>query len=410
MRISYIITPFGSSEYLIRCVNSILRQTSGDNEIIIAENGYEISEENREYLAAKGIKEISDEPQTDFEKMTEAIKSVRENSLVKFIDIDTVAVPVASDEAAKCERDIVLAALAVKNNDGYYIEKPDGRGSLQSVFIKKELLENISQEALTDPFLFEIWLDKTVASGAEYGSVDDVCFYVQNEFAADDKVTARKYIDRKNDLLVIFENSLKNSGTKTGLTLFDKYLSALYKFMCSENYDPQTKEEIFGIVKDTARIIGENEFARRLFLLYFGADVDAIAGMDAQAYIFYSQRVLTLSDKTIVTAQLEQIVEDTTEPIKKSLSVISQIKSKQEEESEKTKALSKEISKLKNDIAALTKNMHFVFNSASAGGETGVYAEPLQQIPAMFAQGKLGFKVIIKSFKAWLKYKFSRKK
>ena len=40
MKISYIITPFESSEYLIRCVNSLYRQIGSDYEVILSENNF----------------------------------------------------------------------------------------------------------------------------------------------------------------------------------------------------------------------------------------------------------------------------------------------------------------------------------------------------------------------------------
>lgn len=410
MKISYIITPFKSSEYLVRCVNSILRQTGENNEIIIAENAAELTDEVDNYIfSVCGAKRISDKPISDFEKISEAVKAAKDGSLIKLIDVDTVAVPIASAEAAECEADIVFAAVAIKHNEDYDIERPDVRFSLQNAFIKKETLAAMPQEAFDDPFLFELWMDKNISSGVEYGCTDDICFYIQKENDERAAGTAQKYIEYSAELTAVFESSLK-SDRKAGLQLFDKYISKLYKFMCSEQYDYTVKESIFNIIKDAARLIGDNEFAQRLFLLYFGASAEAIADMDIQAYLFFSQRVLTLSDKAIVTAQLEQIVENSTASLRKSLSVIDDIKSKQDEEAKRTKSMSEEVNKLKNDIAALTKNMHFVFNSASVVGETEAYTEPLQQIPAMFAQGKLGLKVIMKSFKAWLKYKFSRKK
>lgn len=410
MKISYIIAPFRSSEYLVRCINSILRQTLSDNEIIIAENSFELSEEIKACLSSKEqIKRISDKPQTELEKIAEAVEAAQENTLIKFMNVNTVAVPIASAEAEKCESDVVFTAAAVKNNEDYDVKKPDAYMTLQNAFIKKEMLATMPEEAFADPFLFELWMDRNLSEEIKYSSTDEICFYIQEQSAADTG-TPQQLINAKDELLVIFENSLKNSGTKEGLALFDKYLSALCRLMNNESCDDKTKAEAFEIVKETARLVGDNDLAQRMFLLYFGVSAEAAAGMDAEAYMFYSGRVLALSDQSIVVARLEQIVENSTQPIRNSLSLITEIKSKQNDEAKKNKAMSDEINKLKNDIAALTKNMHFVFNSASAGGETEVFTEPLQQIPALFAQGKLGLKVIIKSFKAWLKYKLRIRK
>lgn len=412
MRISYIITPFRSSEYLVRCVNSILRQTASDNEIIIAESKLETGGDTENYFLSKNqVKYISGNPQTDFEKIDEAVKMVQESSWVKFLSVDTVAVPIASAEAGKCEGDLFFTAAAVRDGENCRIEKPDGCRMLQNTFIKKELFANFPKEALVEPFLFEVWLDKNIASGAIHGATENICFYLRDEYSAEHNGTAQQYVDEKEDLLFIIEHSLK-SGTKTGLVLFDKYLSVLYKLMHSEQCDMRTKEKVFEIVKQAVRFAEKNEAAQRIFLLYFGVDTETAAGMDAGAYIFYSQRVLTLSDKAVVTAQLEQVVEDAVSPIRKSLSALSavtEIKSKQEEAAKKNMAMAEEIKMLKNDIAALTKNMHFVFNAA-ASEKKETMADPVQQIPAMFAQGRLGLKVILKSLKAWLRYKLSRKK
>ena len=69
-----------------------------------------------------------------------------------------------------------------------------------------------------------------------------------------------------------------------------------------------------------------------------------------------------------------------------------------------------DVKALRNELDALSKNMHFVFDSsfAARGGDT--LTDPYNQVPEMFYQGQLGLKVVLRSFKGWMKYKFSGKK
>ena len=133
-----------------------------------------------------------------------------------------------------------------------------------------------------------------------------------------------------------------------------------------------------------------NEPAKKLYELYMEDNTEFIQSFDAEGYLLYMNKKYALSKTSFYQSTLPKPPEPKL-PAPKPDPVASDIKA------------------MRNDIAALSKNMHFVFDSSFAAG-TAKFNDPVKQVPEMFSQGRLGMKVILKSIKGWLKYKFSRKK
>lgn len=459
MKTTYVIAPFKSTQYLIRCINSILRQTVENNEIIIAENSFDKSDEIGEFLGTvKGLKLISDQPESEEDKIKEAVSLADDESLISFISIDTVVAPIASQTVSKINADIIAVSHGIKNNKTYTVtlmnESPvvdSGKADIQSLFIKKKLMSQLCLDVLTEKMPFELCVDKLILDGVPMAVSGELCFYLTSERLRRKTNEAVCCLHNKSEIVEIVTKGLK-ANTKEGLFLFDKYLSKLYRIMISDKYDLSEKSDIFDFIKELGELVKENGPARRIYELYLGDSIESVSTMGTETYLFYADRLMTVADKVLAKAQLEQIVVSALAPIKKTLISLDDIKVAQKEQLNKAssleeyagaledaeknlekaeknlgkevkglesaekslekevKNLRQEVKSLKKDIELLTKNMDSVITTVSNASKPLALMNTRKQVPALYAQGKLGLRVLIKSFKAWLKHKLSRKK
>lgn len=432
MKITYIITPFKSSAFLIRCVSSLLRQTYKDIEIIIAENSFDKTGEIAEFLDTAGdLKLISDQPQNDFDKIKEAVSLAQEESLINFISVNTVASPVASQTASETNADIIAVSHAVKDGEDYITTKMNDspvinteKADLQSIFIKKKLLSELSFDAISEKIPFELWIDNMIVEGVSEAVSDEVCFYLSSETLGKSDDDAQCCLQNKTKLLDIAEKALK-ANSKAGLFLFDKYLSKLYRLLISPKYDLEVKGCIFDLIKEIGELTKSNGFARNIYGLYIGGDIESLGAMDIETYLFYIERMIT----PVMKARLETMMVDIVTPIEKPISFLID---EQNEHRKKVKVLEKKVKKNTKSLKSLNNNFGSLKKKAkkntktlkslkkdlgslkkkvkTVDQKTNALSNPRQQVPALYAQGKLGMRDLIKSFKAWLKYKLSRKK
>lgn len=393
MRIAYIIAPFESSDYLIRCINSIKRQTFSDNEIIIAENSFYKSETLSEYLAnTDKLKLISDKPKDSVEKIREAVSLASPASvLIKLIAVDTVASPVATAEAQR-EGDIIAAGNAVKSGDGYKVAEKSlihdsSKLSLHNLFIKKNIFEQLEDGVFTEKQLFELWLDEQITDGAPIVTTNEICFYTTGKSALQDNEPVNTCISCKDRILAIIRKSLAANS----VTMFDKYISRLLKFLFDSKYELEQKNDVFEFIKEIGELAQSNELAKHLYELYLEGDTAFIQGFDAEGYLLYMDKKNALAKMSFYQASLPK-PKPAPAPAPNLDPIAADVKA------------------LRNDLAALSKNMHIVFSSPFAAGAGERLVDPYNQVPEMFSQGRLGMKVILRSIKGWLKYKFSRKK
>ena len=317
MKIAYVIGPFKSTRYLIRCINALLRLTAGDNEIIIADNNFEKDEDLENLLAAEDrVKLISDKPQTELNKIKEALSLVDDESLVNIISVDTVAVPIASEIVSSLDADIICVSSALKNRNGYDVKLlnansfiDSGEADIQNLFFKKKVLSDLTADRLSERVLFELWIDKLLLEGATQAVTGEICFYSDKERIEHSADDAGLYLENKALLLEMAEKALK-SNSKLGIFLFDKYLSKVYKVLISTQNELSVKSEIFDIIKKFGELAKTDELAKRLFALYLGMDIDSLSPMDAESYLFYADRMLMFADKPLTKARIDQLVED----------------------------------------------------------------------------------------------------
>lgn len=324
MKITYVIGPFKSTKYLIRCINSILKQTAGDNKIIVAENNFDKDEELEEFFgAAKSVKLISDKPETEIDKIKEALSLADEDSFINIISVDSVAVPIASETVSEFDADIIAVSYAIERKRLYNVKPMDenpyidsGVADIQNLFFKKKILYDLTAERLCERISFELWMDKLLLDGTSQEVSGEICLYCDSERIKHNENDAELYLKNRAAILEMVESSIK-ANSKAGLFLFDKYLSRLYKVLISNQYELAVKAEIFDIIKKIGELAKEDELAKRLFALYMGMDSDSLSNIDIEAYLFFADRMLMYADKTLTKAHLDQMVADAIAPVEK---------------------------------------------------------------------------------------------
>lgn len=391
MRIAYIIAPFESPEYLIRCINSIKRQTFSDNEVIIAENSFYKSEALSECLAnTDKLKLISDKPKNSMEKIREAVSLVSPASaLIKLITVDTVVSPIATAEAQR-EGDIIIAGCAERSGDGYNtvdssIAPVSPKLSLYSMFLKKSLFEQLEDEVFTEKQGFELWLEEHILGDTHIVNTDEISFYTTGKAALQNNDPAGECVKHKDRIMRVIKTTL----TANSIAKFDKYLSRLLAFLFDKKYELSLKNDIFSFIKEMGEAAKSNEPAKKLYELYLEDSVEFIQSFDAEGYLLYMSKKNEFAETSFYQASLPK-----PKPVPEP----------------KPDPIAADVKALRNDLAALSKNMHLVFSSSFAAGAGERLVDPYNQVPEMFSQGRLGMKAILRSIKGWLKYKFSRKK
>ncbi|MCH5316962.1 MAG: hypothetical protein J1E05_03200 [Eubacterium sp.] len=407
MKTTYIITPFKSSAYLVRCVNSILRQTDKNNEIIVAENFFETSQAAEFLGSVEGIKFISKQPRSDFDKIKEAISLADDESHINFLSVDTVAVPIASQTIAGADADIIAVSYAVRNGGAYSATMLDkctvidsAKINLQSLFIRKKHLENISLDSITERTSFGIWIDKKITEGVTCAVLDELCFYLNVDALGHD-ANAEYCLKDKAAVIEIATSAIK-ANSNEGFLLFDKYISMLYNALFSKKYASTVKSDIFYLIKELLELSKDNAFAKRVYELYFGADIELICNMTYEMFSLYNSRILS----PVLKTQLEQVVDNRLAPVKNS---ISSLNTALTSITSSLNALNSGQKAQKETIEGLEKNLKTVKKGINTLKKSALASEPKQQVPILFRKGKLGFVVLIKSSLAWLKRKLSRK-
>ena len=391
MKITYIIGPFKSPRYLVRCINAILRQTAGDNEVIVADNSFAKSKEFEEFLSTvKGVKLISDKPETELDKINQAISLADDDSYINIISAGTVAVPIASETVSEFDADIITVSHALKKDDGYVVKTVNNNfhidssvADIQNFFFKKKLLADLTAERLCERIPFELWIDKLILENTNAVS-NEICFYCGAERIKHKADDAECYLDNKDTILEIADKAIK-IGSTAGEIIFDKHLSRLYKILISNKYELSVKADIYDIIKRFAEQAKANEFAKRIFDLYFCLDAESVCAMNAEEYLLYADRAMMLDDKPITKAYLEKMIEEAIAPIEK------RIDKNQKNQLEKIKEYKDQAQFYKSEYKKVKNN-------------------PQEYVVDTFGQGKLGLRVLVKCFKAWLKHKFGGKK
>lgn len=410
MKLSYIITPFENGDYLVRCINSLKRQIECDYEIILSETGFGENEEKvRKYLELHPEVKCFEESSgidTKHAKLEQALNEAVGDYIV-FLDVNTVTAPCAGRSILKAASgDMVLADVFVREKDKYITAIPDDKAvdtdalDWKWICYRREFALEHKKELFSDRdrmvSLFDIELCRKNITKAE-----EACFYCENRAEEKKEIAA---LDR--DIFCELANAVCELPiTCEKIQLHLKYLKKLKEIMNSTE-DESLAEDAYGLICYFGEKSAEISVLRRLFEDRFAIRPEEMKELSAEAY----QEYLMIKGGKADTAA------DSAEAFK---TLVNQKFSAQEKMLEALKAC---IEKMSDNVNTNSTNQHLLAQNieklkvqcgtaaVSAPAPAAEILNPVREVPQMFAQGKLGFSVILKSIAAWFRCKFRRKR
>lgn len=437
MKIAYIILPFESSEYLIRCMNSIHRQTVGGDKycIVLAENEFgENSEKIEEHLSAmSGLIRISGHAESNEAKVKEAMNLIPEDAdYVLFTEADTVFSPVAGSEFEKYEgKDFIIAGEAVKENENFKRNLADlsdfirlnSKIGITDVLMRKHVLKEAEDVIFTSNAYFQLFvINAAFCNSMNIAMCEQICMYVANRTQAPSCPEYAEYFDFAE---TIIKNCVSNSSSNWSLEIYDSMMNLFIGCINDEAASDIRKVKAFAVIKKISTLIEKNTEFSRLNELKLGCNAECLEGMDYDGFVvyrkIYNRCYLEAVNDAVSDAiyrgmkeyeirfnRVEEEFNSLNSNVKKEIDSVNQLVITEKKESENIKD---EIEKLRNDIATLNKNIHFLSQSVAEIQNTNkVFTnDPVYAIPHVFDMGRAGFSVILKSIRAWFRFKFSRK-
>lgn len=396
MKVSYIIIPFDGAGHIVRCINSMYRQIGKGFKVILAENSFgEFTDEVNDLLHKRSdILKISDKAKTFDEKVREAITLVPSDSdYVMFTDMSDVISPAATRSLLKSGKaPLILPLTAEKRENDYIVDKPDIIGLISSLdnyppqrfCFDRGTFSQLPPDCFTNRCRFSMHMLSLIAEAGGIAITDDICFYT-------DKPTQTEKTDYDlSDIcslgMPILEKIYKIKSIQIRIAVFDKLISDITSFV-GEEYS-ESRSEAFSVMQYACRLSRKDALLNKLFELKTGCEADFFLALNHEEYIVY---------KSYIAAEKANSEHTDIAVFKKTLT---EIKAELEN-------VNKELTEAKSGITVLEKNQNFAANTAL---NQPFFADPALDVPNLYAQGKLGLKVILRSFKAWLKYKFKGEK
>lgn len=408
--ISIIIPKCQDITYRIRCLNSIVRQSYKNYEIIVIGNDY-TEEIIKEYkLKVVNIKENDEK----LEGIQEAIK-IANGDFIFFCSITSI---LAADVLQKLRTSIiddkisiVSANYLIKENNVFQ-EKIDTIFLLLGKLWKKEVLEFTGTEIEEAILQEQVYIYETDETAYEYS------IQLFNEELFEKLVKAylnsvsMKDVIQKNIVNIL--NSLEHIKLQniivTQLTT-EETIDFEFKYQLAKDYvykwyqmaEKNLDEEPFAYVKEYLTLIKNREDFLFVILQLLGINktqYQNINKYNIRDWIFFKNKLI--EEKALENNWLQQWTvlqenrENQWDVIKKELFAL------QEENLNKVSSLQNEVSKLGNKVASYANTTKKESNVIVSMPEGNMLAE---YIINTYGEGKLGLKTIIKALGAWLKYK-----
>lgn len=419
MFISYIIPPFQSEEYLVRCLESLYGQTSDNFEVIVAEYQFGSCDDYIKHaLETKPNFKIIDEC-TDEEKFRAAVKLVSESAeYVQLIEATTVAVPHAVETLQKAANDaeLLLPATIVRIADRFVkrfchgwekISVTEGFTAFDYCF-KKSLFDRCIESIADDFNRAETLLDVLLGSGTSMTYVESVCYYI-----APVEIHAPTIASEQYEMLTRISDSVcKDELGSIKVKMYTKYVRRLMMVIDSEDSDYDDQQRAYETLKKFGKDASESYILSKIFSINTGVPVTDMDHVDLGGYKTLRNEIFRLTDTTTSVSAIQEIFrEQELKRMDDAMRLEKWIKAYNAERAANQEAGKK----LHDDIQAVSANLHCLMQRIEEGGigqKGGVstFTNPVTEVPYLFATGRLGFKTIFKCINGWFRYKFSGKK
>lgn len=399
MKLTYVIVPAENTGHLARCINSLYRQDEKNFDVILAENVFEGNDEELEKIIvnAEKLKKISDNAVSYEEKIKEAISMIDVHSdYVMFVDVTSVTAPICSRAVCRYRgADVIMPLTAVKEDDKFetvrlslsdVIEQIDLYDPTSFCF-KYSLVKDMPADVFTDRSSFSVFMLSVFVTSDSLPITDDICFYMEEKRNVEKVKPTIEGVAQSESLVIDRFAEAKNAAIKTAV--FEK----LFRDISCLFFDGDTdrKKEAFGLMQTLCVGVSEDILLKKVFELEAGCSTDIFLKLYYDEYEIYRDRVFAVTSERYIPQiniyELKKSIVDTND----------------------------RLNEISAELADMKKNMASMFRlNQSQGMQSGknahIYNDPMSEIPALYSQGRLGFKVIWRSFTAWLGYKFRRKK
>lgn len=387
MKISYIITPFEDTEYLIRCVNSLYRQIGGDYEVILAENDFGEDRDGLEgfFNEKRQLIRISRNAKSREEKLAEAVKLLPADSdYVMLVDVNTVTAPVAAQAILGCgQADLIVPAAAVREGEEFLPDAPDEIALMEKLgeyvadrfcFSRKYFAAFAAEVLLEQRKTSGGWILEKLSENPAICRTRDVCLYMENVLK---KEKAEVKAEQLQAVMAKAADSLENIGSiKIKLGIVGK-LTADYLDLMDK--DREGAASVFMAFQKLCGGCRDSLVLSRLVEQRAGCRPEELADLSLEEYKLFRNRLMEAGGASLTAAGFA--VPD---------KALSEIQAALEE--------------LKRDTAAI-KLGQGMDTPASPGF---AFTDPIREVPRMYREGRLGLKTILRSLKGWLSYKLCR--
>lgn len=421
MFISYIIPPFQSEAYLVRCVESLYGQTADDFEVIVAECNFSNCKDYiKDALKTKKNFRIIEECRPE-EKLANAVKMISaDTEFVQFMEASTVVVPHALEtmRSAADDAQLLLPASILRLSTGFVRrfrqgwEAASDMGAMTAFdyCFQKSLFDRYEDNITADLYNTETLLDMLIGSGTSMVFIESVCYYMTKSSFDVPAIAVNDY----DKLQVISANIAKEDLGSAKVKLFTKYVHRLTAVLDSETAEYAEQQKAYALLKQFGEDSAESNVLSRIFVLNTGVPVSDMKRLDLDGYKTLRSEQFRLNDTQTSVSVIADIFDNYNVKRNEEVARLERwVKSYNEEH----KASQEENKKMREDIAALTANMHLLMERIEQGGigtaapnAVSAFTNPIEEVPYLFATGKLGMKAIFKCISGWFRFKFSGKK
>ncbi len=421
MFISYIIPPFQSEVYLVRCIESLYGQTADDFEVIVAESSFSTCEDYiSNALETKKNFRIIEECRPE-EKLAAAVRMISGDAeFVQFVETSTVVVPHALEtiRSAAGDAQLLMPASILRRSDGFERRFPHGwdggsdMGAMNAFdyCFRKALFERYEDKITENLYDVETLIDMLIGSGISFVFVEDVCCYMTKSSFEIPKIAVNDY----DMLRVISAGIAKEELGSAKVKLFTKYVHRLTAVIDSQSAEFTEKQNAYELLKQFGEDSAENTALSKIFVLNTGIPVSDMKRLDIEGYRTLRNEQFRLADTETSVGLVSDLLDKYN--IRRNEDTVRMERWIKNYDNER-KAMQAENQKMHNDIAALTANMHLLMERIEQGGigkaassNVSSFTNPIEEVPFLFATGKLGMKAIFKCISGWFRFKFSKKK
>jgi len=434
MKLTYLITPFETDEYLVRCINALHRQTGRDYEIILAENHFDNKQEtlesdsdSKEAFSEIGSKNkimefleqqenlirISDAPVTQEEKLEEAVRIFLDSQgeFLVFLNVASVVSPLAVEgilqNSEEFDISVLHTACAKKDRfeetilpDREVFELLDELNIYRICFSRRtvEKLYFTDSRIPAKPMGFKLFFLSCILSGYQIGQTSgEICIYEapKIDISCDDV----DLLEFEGMVLDNMLDGLVEEDQEKRVKVFEWCMEKLYRLLESQKYGIEIQERAYGLMKEIGEDVCTDRILNRFYELYLGVPYVEAAVMEYPVYRKLRAKAFDLknAEKSVydIKAAMNHAMAPQRAAAEKTNREIVETRKNVTEMNKRMEALSAE-------VGLLVKNLN--------SSQRNSIADPIKEVPQLFAEGRLGLKILFRSFGAWLRCKLGRKR